>query len=270
MRAFLFLVKLTVVSVFLGGCQTLGYQTGFSNCDNQAAACYQSCQGFASEGAYASCQANCTNSVDRCFDAAYDRYRYAGATTLIVNDPWIGRYGAWYPNRGYVFGFNRFAYPRPFVGPRRGLKRRRYVHRAPARRINRRVDRRRAYRRGRIDQRRIERRRDLRRYDRRDRRLRRNRPGRYYGPPPRRGRGGPPPRRGRAGPPSRGVRGGPPPRRGRAGPPPRRGSAAPPPRRNRGAGPPQRSRTAPPRRTQPRGGGGGGSGGGSTGSEQHK
>ncbi|WP_425409091.1 hypothetical protein [Hyphococcus sp.] len=128
--------------LLLSGCVTYPYQTAFAACDNEAGACYQYCEQFATNALdYGACHADCEAEVDRCFAQADYDYGYSSTyvTSGYSSGPWYGRYGRWAPRQGYYFDFTYFdrypsyrrAHPgyrysdRPWRG-RRGDRRRGY------------------------------------------------------------------------------------------------------------------------------------------------
>ncbi|MEL7488817.1 MAG: hypothetical protein AAGJ87_16590, partial [Pseudomonadota bacterium] len=126
---------------FLAGCETYPYASAFSSCDAGAGACYRDCEDFAETAEDgAACRSACEVEVDRCFDAAYAPYRTANVAVGYI-PPWYGRFGAWYPNRGYIVSFGNI---NRFYGPRYGYNRFRYA--TPAPRLKYRDNRRRFYR----------------------------------------------------------------------------------------------------------------------------
>jgi len=94
------------------GCVAYPYETAFSSCDGEAGICYRYCEEFADTPEYASCHAACDEEANQCFAGAYDAYRYSGAQYTAryspYPSPWYGRYGSWYPNRGYSFSFDYY------------------------------------------------------------------------------------------------------------------------------------------------------------------
>ena len=84
---------------FLSGCVTYPYETAFSQCDDQAAYCYRSCEAYGGGIDYRRCHDSCERQVDRCFDQAYSPY--STGYGYGYGSPWTGRYGSWYPNQGY-------------------------------------------------------------------------------------------------------------------------------------------------------------------------
>lgn len=91
--------------VLLGGCVAYPYQTAFQTCDNAAGACYRGCEDYAGAADYDRCHADCEYSADRCFDNAYQPYSGAYG----YPSTWRGRYGYWYPDRGYAFSFGYYS-----------------------------------------------------------------------------------------------------------------------------------------------------------------
>ncbi len=121
------------------GCVSYPYETAFTSCDDEAGACYRYCEEFEGSPDYGTCHADCDAAANQCFAGAYNAYEYSGASYggryngLRPPPPWHGRYGAWYPNSGYVFSFSYFdnygyGYNRPYRGRNRAYRndRRRY------------------------------------------------------------------------------------------------------------------------------------------------
>ncbi|MHA7872398.1 MAG: hypothetical protein ACX939_08620 [Hyphococcus sp.] len=119
-------LPLAVLSLLAVGCVSYPYETAFSGCDEAAGACYRYCEEFDGTPDYGACHAECDDEANICFAEAYDPYIGRGVATAGVGypgpafgpSPWFGRYGAWYPNAGYVFSFNYFGGPYGY-GPRR-------------------------------------------------------------------------------------------------------------------------------------------------------
>lgn len=89
----------------IGGCVAYPYQTAFQTCDSAAGACYRGCEDYAGTPEYGQCHADCEYSADRCFDSAYEPYRYSYG----YPSTWRGRYGYWYPDSGYAFSFGYYS-----------------------------------------------------------------------------------------------------------------------------------------------------------------
>lgn len=131
------IAALTALAGLLSACQTYPDPGGnaFLFCDQRAESCYRSCEVRADQYAYEVCQDSCSAGANRCFANANAQTRYA--STAVYVDPWIGRYGAWYPTAGYFFSadlYNRYGLRRAYrpsriVGPRYGYGRARNVPR---------------------------------------------------------------------------------------------------------------------------------------------
>ena len=139
MKIFWRLVWPLTALLVVTGCVSYPYETAFSSCDDEAGACYQYCEEFEGSPDYGTCHADCDATANQCFAGAYNAYEYSGAayggryTGLRPAPPWYGRFGAWYPNSGYVFSFSYldnygYGYNRPYRGRNRGYRddRRRY------------------------------------------------------------------------------------------------------------------------------------------------
>lgn len=94
-----------VALAFLGGCVSYPYSTSFSTCDNAAGVCYRGCEDYAGTPEYEECHADCDYSADRCFDSAYEPYRYSSYGSYGYSSPWYGQYGSYYPGSGYGYSF---------------------------------------------------------------------------------------------------------------------------------------------------------------------
>lgn len=113
--------------LFVSGCVAYPYETAFDACDSQAGACYRYCEQFADiPEDFAACHADCEAQANACFAAAYDDYRYAqssyGYSGGYSSWPWYGRYGHWYPDRGFFFSYGYaggYGYNRPHYYRRR-------------------------------------------------------------------------------------------------------------------------------------------------------
>ncbi|MBI1364739.1 MAG: hypothetical protein GC153_02115 [Alphaproteobacteria bacterium] len=102
-------------AALLFGCETYPYASGFSVCDDRAGQCYRACEAYAGGPGYSACHADCDYEADQCFASAYGPY-YSAYPSYAYLDPWYGRYGVWYPQRGYVFSlnvYNRYPHRHP-------------------------------------------------------------------------------------------------------------------------------------------------------------
>ena len=103
----------------LSGCVTTDYAGGdryarlYDACDAQAGACYRSCDEFSSSSDRALCQDDCSLDADRCFADLNSLIRTESLYEL-TRDNFYGRYGAWYPGRGYRYGAHGYSYRYPY------------------------------------------------------------------------------------------------------------------------------------------------------------
>lgn len=95
----------------LGSCVTYPYQTSFAACDTYAGQCYRDCEVYEGSADYGACHADCEYDADQCFADAYGPNSSGYGPGY--PSPWYGRYGAWYPQTGFVFSYsNRYGYHR--------------------------------------------------------------------------------------------------------------------------------------------------------------
>lgn len=110
-RPVLRLAVLTGIVTGLSACVTTEdrYARLYDACDARANVCFSQCSGYSLSQGRDQCQRDCAVEADRCFAdisalAARESAYYASRTSF------YGRYGAWYPGRGYQYGPHGYPY----------------------------------------------------------------------------------------------------------------------------------------------------------------
>ncbi len=90
----------------LSACETVPdrYLAAYDACDRQVGACYDTCRLERSSTVREACQQRCSAEVNECFARVAERVRYESAWRAQRDWAFYGRYGAWSPYQGWVYG----------------------------------------------------------------------------------------------------------------------------------------------------------------------